>query len=237
MPALLKALNPRGTSEERAKNEARGALMLGLLGKKIGMTQVFDDEGLAVPVTVVQLGENVITMKISKEKNGYEALQVGGFQVKEKKLNKPAMGLLKKLNLPALKPLKEFRVPDSSSYNVGDKLPVDQILKEGMLVDVRGSSIGKGFQGTVKRYHAGRGPMSHGSKFHRSMGSIGPGTTPGRVFRGVIMPGQMGNENVCVRHLKLIKLDLQKGVVLIKGAVPGVEDGTLIISPSKQKWN
>jgi large subunit ribosomal protein L3 len=211
--------------------------MLGLLGKKIGMTQVFDEEGLAVPVTVVKLGENVVTMKISKEANGYNAVQVGGFSVKERKLNKPAAGPFKKLNLPMLAPLKEFRVPDSSSYNVGDKLPVDQILKEGMLVDVRGRSIGKGFQGTVKRFHAGRGPMSHGSKFHRSMGSIGPGTTPGRVFRGVIMPGQMGNVNVCVRHLKLVKIDLEKGVVLIRGAVPGVEGGTLVIHPSKVKWN
>lgn len=211
--------------------------MLGLLGKKIGMTQVFDEEGLAVPVTVVKLGENVVTMKISKDAHGYDAVQVGGFPVKERKLNKPAAGAFKKLNLPLLAPLKEFRVPDSSSYNVGDKLPVDQILKEGMLVDVRGRSIGKGFQGTVKRYHAGRGPMTHGSKFHRSMGSIGPGSTPGRVFRGVIMPGQMGNENVCVRHLKLVKIDLNKGVVLIKGAVPGVEGGTLIIHPSKVKWN
>ena len=212
-------------------------MTLGLLGKKIGMTQVFDEEGLVIPVTVVKLGENIITMKISKEANGYDALQVGGFQVKERKLNKPALGSLKKANLPPLTPLKEFRVADSSSYNVGDKLPVDQILKEGMLVDVRGGSIGKGFQGTVKRYHAGRGPMSHGSKFHRSMGSIGPGSTPGRVFRGVIMPGQMGNENVCVRRLKLVKIDLNKGVVLIKGAVPGVEGGTLVINPSKAKWN
>lgn len=212
-------------------------MTLGLLGKKIGMTQIFDEEGLAVPVTVVQLGQNVVTQKISKERHGYDAVQVGGFEVKERKLNKPALGLTKKLNLQPMAPLKEFRVPDSSSYNVGDKLAVDQILKEGMLVDVRGRSIGKGFQGTVKRYHAGRGPMSHGSKFHRSMGSIGPGSTPGRVFRGVIMPGQMGNENVCVRHLKLVKIDLNKGVILIKGAVPGVEGGTLIINPSKTKWN
>lgn len=212
-------------------------MTLGLLGKKIGMTQVFDAEGLVVPVTVVQLGENVVTMKMSKDSNGYEAIQIGGFQVKEKRQNKPERGLTKKLNLPPLSPLKEFRVVDSSTYTVGDKLAVEQILKEGMLVDVRGSSIGKGFQGTIKRYHAGRGPMSHGSKFHRSMGSIAPGTTPGRVYRGSHMPGQMGNENVCVRHLKLVKLDTAKGVVLIKGAVPGVEGGTLVINPSETKWN
>jgi large subunit ribosomal protein L3 len=211
--------------------------MLGLLGKKIGMTTVFNEEGLVVPVTVVQLGQNVVTMQLNKERNGYEAVQVGGFQVKESKLNKPAMGFMKKINLPPFAPLKEFRVPDASAYTVGQELPVDQILKEGMLVDVRGRSIGKGFQGTVKRYHTGRGPMSHGSKFHRSMGSIGPGTTPGRVFRGVIMPGQMGNENVCVRRLQVVKLDKDKKIALIKGAVPGVEGGTLVINPSKTKWN
>jgi large subunit ribosomal protein L3 len=211
--------------------------MLGLLGKKIGMTQVFSEEGLAIPVTVVKLGANMVTMQLSKAKNGYEAVQVGGFQVKESKLNKPAMGAMKKLNLAPFSPLKEFRVEDASTYKVGESLPVDTILKEGMLVDVRGSSIGKGFQGTVKRFHAGRGPMSHGSKFHRSMGSIGPGTTPGRVFRGISMPGQMGNENVCVRRLQLVKLDKDEGIVLIKGAVPGVEGGTLIISPTKIKWN
>ncbi len=210
---------------------------VGLLGRKIGMTQVFDAEGAAIPVTVVQLGENIVTQKMTPEKNGYSAIQVGGFVVKEKKLNKPERGALTKHELPPLKPLKEYRVDDHSSYNVGEGLKADVLLQEGMLVDVQGRSIGKGFQGTVKRYHAGRGPMSHGSKFHRSMGSIGAGTTPGRVFKGVIMPGQMGNVTATVRHLKVVKVDADKRLVLIKGAIPGADDGLVTISPSKTKWN
>lgn len=211
---------------------------VGLLGRKVGMTQVFNKEGEAVPVTVIELGENIVTQKLTPEKHGYTAIQVGGFVVKEKKLNKPEMGGLKKQNLPPLKPLKEYRVDDHGSLpNVGEPLKADELLKEDMLVDVQGRSIGKGFQGTVKRFHAGRGPMSHGSKFHRSMGSIGAGTTPGRVFKGVIMPGQMGNETTTVRHLKVVKVDAEKRIVLIKGAVPGHDGGLVCIKPSITKWN
>lgn len=210
---------------------------LGLMGKKVGMTQIFDKEGLSIPVTVVQLGENIVVKKLTKEKEGYDAVQVGGFKVKEGRLNKPELGVFAKNSVPPMKPLKEFHVQDVAAYNVGDAIAADSLLKEGMLVDVRGRSIGKGFQGTIKRYHAGRGPMSHGSKFHRSMGSIGAGTTPGRVFRGSIMPGQMGNKNVCTRRTKVVKIDTSKGLVLIKGPVPGVEGGLLVISPTKLKWN
>jgi large subunit ribosomal protein L3 len=212
-------------------------MILGVIGKKIGMTQVFDQEGRAVAVTVVKLGENLVTQRITADKHGYQAVQVGGFVVKEKRLNKPEMGGLKKNSMPPLKPIKEFRVDDSSSYNVGEPLKFDTILKEGMLVDIRGRSIGKGFQGTIKRYHAGRGPMAHGSKFHRSMGSIGAGTTPGRTFRGLPMPGQMGNVNVCVRHVKVIKLDTEKNLLLVHGSVPGAEDTIVTVHPSKTKWN
>jgi large subunit ribosomal protein L3 len=212
-------------------------MTLSLLGKKVGMTQVFDDQGLAVPVTVVQLGENIVTQTITKEKHGYTAVQVGGFAVKEKKLNKPELGQFKKQSINPLLPIKEFRIDDPSAFTVGQPVPVEKVFQEGTLVDVRGSSIGKGFQGTIKRFHAGRGPMAHGSKFHRSMGSISPGTTPGRVYKGVHMPGRMGNENVCIRHLKVVKILAEKNLVLIKGAVPGVEGGIVIISPSKTKWN
>jgi len=201
------------------------------------MTQVFDSEGLSVPVTVVKLGENIVTQKITKDKHGYEAVQVGGFVVKERKLNKAEFGSFKKHQMPPLKPLKEFRVDDSSSFNVGDSLKPDEIFKEGMLVDVKGRTIGRGFQGTVRRYHAGRGPMSHGSKFHRSMGSIGPGTTPGRVFKGLPMPGQMGNVNASVRHLKVVRVDAEKGLLLVRGTVPGADGGLLTIVPSRTKWN
>lgn len=212
-------------------------MTLGVIGKKVGMTQVFDKEGLAIPVTVVKLGDNIVTQKLTKEKNGYVAVQVGGFLVEEKKLNKPELGAFKKNSVSPVKPLQEYRLEDNAAYNVGENLPIDQILKEGMLVDVQGKTIGKGFQGTIKRYHAGRGPMSHGSKFHRSMGSIGAGTTPGRVFRGLHMPGQMGNKNHCIRHLKVVSVDLEKKVLLIKGAVPGSDGGLLTIKPSKTKWN
>jgi len=212
-------------------------MTLGLIGRKVGMTTVFDKDGLSVPVTVVELGENVVTARKTKETHGYSAVQVGGFQVKERKLNKPELGSLKKNNLPSMKPLREFRVDEGAAFNVGDKLNVSDLLKEGQLIDVRGRSIGKGFQGTIKRYHAGRGPMSHGSKFHRSMGSIGPGTTPGRVFKGLHMPGQMGNANVCARHLTVVRVDAEKNLVLVKGAVPGHDGGLVVLSPSKLKWN
>ena len=212
-------------------------MTVGLLGKKIGMTQIYDAEGLALPVTVVRLGENVVVAKCSKESNGYDAVQVGGFAVKERSLNKAELGVLKKANVNPVAPLREFRVNDASSFTVGQPLSIEEVIKEGMLVDVRGKSIGKGFQGTVKKYHAGRGPMSHGSKFHRSMGSIGPGRTPGRVFRGLPMPGQMGNKNVCVRHLQVVKIDIEKKLVLLKGAVPGCDGGIVQINPSKTKWN
>ncbi len=211
--------------------------MIGLLGKKVGMTTVFDQEGLSVPVTVIQLGNNIVTQKMTKETNGYTAVQVGGFQVKEKRLNKPELGAMKKRELPAMKPLKEFRVDDLSGYNVGEALKPETIISEGILVDVQGRSIGKGFQGTIKRYNAGRGPMSHGSKFHRSMGSIGAGTTPGRTFKGLHMPGDMGNETVTVRHLKVVRLDAEKGLLLVRGGTPGVDGGLLVIKPSKTKWN
>ncbi|MBY0356940.1 MAG: 50S ribosomal protein L3 [Candidatus Obscuribacterales bacterium] len=210
---------------------------VGLLGKKVGMTQVFDKEGGAVPVTVVQLGANVVTQTMTKEKNGYSAVQIGGFAVKEKKLNKPELGAMKKQELPALKPLREFRVADTSSFKVGEELKADELLKEGMLIDVQGTSIGKGFQGTIKRYNAGRGPMSHGSKFHRSMGSIGPGTTPGRVFKGLHMPGHMGSVTCKVTHLKVVKVDTEKRLLLVRGSVPGCDGGLLVITPSITKWN
>ena len=212
-------------------------MTLGVMGKKVGMTQIFDENGLAVPVTVVQLGENIVTDTKTKAKNGYEAVQIGGFKVLERKLNKPELGNFKKKDLAPLKPLKEYRVADAASFTVGEALKVAELLTVGMLVDVRGSSIGKGMQGTIKRWNAGRGPMAHGSKFHRSMGSIGAGTTPGRVYRGTHMPGKMGNRNVCQRHLKVVKVDSEKGLLYVKGAVPGVEGGLLVITPSSTKWN
>lgn len=209
----------------------------GMMGKKVGMTQIFDADGQAVPVTVVQLGENIVTETRTKENNGYTAVQIGGFVVKEKRLNKPEQGALTKRNLPSLKPLKEYRVDDTTKFTVGESLKADEIFQPGMLVDVQGKTIGKGFQGTIKRYNAGRGPMAHGSKFHRSMGSIGPGTTPGRVFKGLHMPGQMGHVTGTVRKLTVVKVDAEKRLLLVRGAIPGWDGGTVIVSPSVTKWN
>jgi large subunit ribosomal protein L3 len=210
---------------------------MGLLGRKVGMTQIFDQDGLTIPITVVQLGENIVTQTMSKENNGYTAVQIGGFVVHAKKLNKPETGKLKKHDLPILKPLKEFRLDDTTAYKVGEAVKADSLLKEGMLIDVQGETIGKGFQGTIKRYNAARGPMAHGSKFHRSMGSIGPGTTPGRVFKGLHMPGHMGNVTATVRHLRVVKIDTEKNILLIRGGVPGWDGGLLVITPSITKWN
>lgn len=212
-------------------------MRLGLMGRKVGMTQVFDKNGLAIPVTVVKLGENIVTETKTKEKHGYTAVQVGGFKVKEKKLNKPELGAFKKKELAPMEPLKEYRVDDVSSFKVGEALPLESFLTEGMKVDVRGKSIGKGFQGTIKRYNAGRGPMSHGSKFHRSMGSIGAGTTPGRVVRGLHMPGHMGDDNTCARKLTVVRVDAEKGLLLVKGAIPGAKGGLVVVTPSITKWN
>jgi large subunit ribosomal protein L3 len=198
---------------------------------------VFDEEGRALAVTVVKLGENLVTQRMTVDGNGYQSVQVGGFVVKEKRLNKPELGGLKKNSMPPVKPLIEFRVDDSAAFNVGEPLKVDDILQVGMLVDIRGKSIGKGFQGTIKRYNAHRGPMAHGSKFHRSMGSIGAGTTPGRVFRGLSMPGHMGHTNVCVRHIKVVKMDLEKSLILLHGSVPGAEETIVTIHPSITDWN
>lgn len=211
-------------------------MTLGLIGKKIGMTQLFDDAGLPIPVTVIALGENIVVQNLTEEKNGYRAIQVGGFLTKEAQLNKPEVGVLKKHALPLLKPLVEFKT-STESYNVGDKVRIEEVVKEGMLVDIRGRSIGKGFQGRIKRHHGKRGAMSHGSKNHRLQGSIGQHSDPGRVFPGLKMAGHMGDENVCMRHLQVVRINLEKRTLIVRGSVPGVEGGVLTIIPSKTKWN
>jgi large subunit ribosomal protein L3 len=200
------------------------------IGKKIGMTQVFDEEGNAVPVTVVQLEQLTVTQVKTPAIDGYSAIQVGYQVAKEKHLNKPLIGHLEKHAGAGvrLRRLIEFRVPDASQYTVGQVLTFDDVASLG-LVDVTGTSIGKGFQGVTKRYHHHRGPMSHGSKSHRLPGSIGAGTTPGRVFKGHHMAGNMGNERVTTRKLKVVKFLPEDRLLLIKGAVPGVEGGTLVI--------
>ena len=211
-------------------------MTLGLIGEKLGMTQVFDDNGLVIPVTVIKVEPLTVTQVKTVDNDGYDAIQVGTCPGKKKHLTRPELLRLEKNNLPAFRKLKEFKVENIKDYSIGQTIDLT-ILSEGQKVDVSGKSIGKGFQGTVKRYNAARGPMAHGSKFHRSMGSIGAGTTPARVYKNAKMPGNMGNENVTVRKLTVVKVDSENNLVLIKGSVPGPEGKLVTIKPSITKWN
>lgn len=210
-----------------------------IFGKKIGMSQYFDKEGDAIPVTIIELGENIISDIKTPQKNGYAAVQIGTETKKEKKLNKPELGNLKKKKIPMLGTLKEFRIKseDLDSYKIGEEVDYSKIINAGDHVDISGTSIGKGFQGMVKLYHKHRGARSHGSKSYRSPGSIGAHTFPARVLKGKKMPSRMGNEKVTVRNLKVIELDTKEKVLIVKGAVPGREGSLLTIKPSISKWN
>ncbi len=210
-----------------------------LLGKKLGMTKFFNEDGNAVPVTVIELAENIITDVKTPVKNGYAAVQIGANIKKDKHLNKPKLGNLKKKSLPNLSYLKEFRVKpgDLDSYKVGEVIDNSKIIVLKEKVDVSGISIGKGFQGMVKLYNKHRGPKTHGSKSYRGPGSIGAHTDPGRVMPGKKMPSRMGNEEVTVRNLEIIYFDKEKNLLLVKGAVPGVEGTMIVVKPAIKKWN
>lgn len=211
-------------------------MTLGVIGKKLGMTTIFDEQGLAIPVTVVKVDPIVVTQVKTVEKDGYNAIQVGTVAAKEKHLTKAQIGHLKKNKLENFRHLQEFRVENPSEYTVGQQIEVT-VLDNIQKVDVTGKSIGKGFQGTVKRWNFSRGPMAHGSKNHREPGSIGAGTTPSRVIKGKRMAGNMGNERVTISKLTLVKIDSENSLVLIKGSVPGPEGKLVTIKPSRTKWN
>ena len=211
-------------------------MTLGVIGKKLGMTTVFDDKGLAIPVTVIKVDATVVTQIKTVEKDGYNAIQVGTVPAKEKHLTKAQMGHFKVNKLDNFRHLQEFRIDNPQDYTVGQQIEVS-VLDNVEKVDVMGTSIGKGFQGTVKRWNFSRGPMGHGSKNHREPGSIGAGTTPGRVIKGKKMAGNMGNERVTVTKLKLVKVDSENSLILIKGSVPGPEGKLVTIKPSRIKWN
>lgn len=211
-------------------------MTLGVIGEKLGMTQIFDEQGLCVPVTVIKVSKMVVTQVKTVETDGYNAIQVGTIAAKEKHLSKAQIGHLKKNDIENLRHLQEFRVENPADYTVGQEIELS-VLADVEKVDVTGTSIGKGFQGTVKRWNFGRGPMGHGSKNHREPGSIGAGTTPSRVIKGKRMAGNMGNERVTVKKLKLVKIDSEKQLVLVKGAVPGSEGKLVTIMPSITKWN
>ena len=211
-------------------------MTLGVIGKKLGMTTIFDEQGLAIPVTVIKVDSIVVTQIKTVEKDGYNAIQVGTVAAKEKHLTKAQIGHFSKNKLDNFRHVQEFRVENPQDYTVGQLIEVS-VLADTLKVDVTGISIGKGFQGTVKRWNFSRGPMGHGSKNHREPGSIGAGTTPGRVIKGKKMAGNMGNERVTVTKLKLVKVDSENSLLLIKGAVPGPEGKLVTIKPSRIKWN
>ena len=211
-------------------------MTLGVIGEKLGMTQVFNEEGLAIPVTVIKVDPLTVTQVKTIDSDGYNAIQVGVVPAKEKHLTKAEIGHFKKNGLENFRHLQEFRLDNPEAYSVGQKIDLS-VLTEGTKVDVTGTSIGKGFQGTVKRWNFGRGPMGHGSKNHREPGSIGAGTTPGRVIKGKRMAGNMGNERVTITKLTVVRIDSENNLLLIKGSVPGPEGKLVTIVPSRVKWN
>ena len=199
---------------------------LGILGNKIGMTQIVDELGNLVPVTILRAGPCTVTQIKTAETDGYNAVQLGYAQVSSKILNKPQIGHLEKVGVPLLRYLHEYKVSDTNELTLGQNLGVD-IFEAGNLVDVTGKSIGKGFAGLQKRHNFGRGPMTHGSKNHRAPGSIGAGTTPGRVFKGTEMPRRSGMEKRTIKGLQIIDIDKSQNLIVVKGSIPG-KPGNLV---------
>ena len=199
----------------------------GILGRKIGMTQVFAENGELIPVTVIEAANNVVLQKKTVETDGYEAVQVGFENKREKLSNKPEKGHVSKANTAPKRFVKEFNGVDVAGYEVGQEVKVD-IFAEGDIVDVTGISKGKGFQGAIKRHGQSRGPMAHGSRYHRRPGSMGP-VAPNRVFKGKLLPGRMGGEQITVQNLQIVKVDAERNLLLIKGNVPGARKALLKI--------
>ncbi len=207
-------------------------MSVGILGTKLGMTQIFDDEGNAIPVTVIEAGPCVITQVKTAQTDGYTAVQIGYGSVTEKALTKPQLGHLAKSGATPVRHLQEYRVAETNAFETGQNITADQ-FESGQLVDVTGTSIGRGFAGNQKRHNFSRGPMSHGSKNHRLPGSIGPGTTPGRVYPGKKMAGRLGGKRVTTRKLQVVRVDADNNLLVIKGAIPGKPGMLLSISPTK----
>jgi len=203
----------------------------GLIGKKVGMTQIFADDGRRIPVTVVEAGPCVVLQKKTVEKDGYSALQVGFLAVDTVRAIRPAIGHAKAAGKGVYRHLREFRLDDCDQYSVGDVISAD-IFAPGDIIDVTGVSIGKGFQGVIKRWGFKGGRSSHGSTFHRAPGSIGCSATPSRVFKNKKMPGQLGNEKVTVQKLTVVRVDLTDNLILVKGAIPGAKNGLVVLKDS-----
>jgi large subunit ribosomal protein L3 len=204
-------------------------MTVGLIGRKVGMTQVFEKDGTMVAVSVLEVTPNTVTRLRTPDRDGYSAVQLGTDE--KKKITKPRAGQLG--DLPALATLREFRVDDLGTFEVGQTVSVGDVFADGDLVDVTGVSKGKGFAGHVKRHNFNRGPKTHGSDHHREPGSIGPGTTPGRVYKGLRMAGHMGDEKVTTKKVRVVKADAEKNLLLVKGSLPGAR-GSLILVKKAQ---
>ena len=207
-------------------------MSIGLLGNKIGMTQIFDESGNIVPVTILKVGPCIVTQIKTKVKDGYDAIQVGYSYSSNKSLTQPQLGHLQKSNIQPLKYLKEFRIDTNAEFEIGQVINVD-LLSPGQLVNIKGRTIGKGFSGLQKRHNFTRGPMTHGSKNHRAPGSIGMGTTPGRVLPGKKMAGQLGNKVTTIKNLKVIQLNSKENILVLKGSIPGKPGNLVSIIPSE----
>ena len=199
-----------------------------ILGKKLGMTQLFNEDGVMIPVTVIEAGPCVVVQKKTVETDGYEAIQVGFDDKAERKMNKPMKGHFDKAKVAYKRNLKEFRLDDISSFNVGDVIKSD-IFAAGEVVDVTGTSKGHGYAGTVKRWGTHRGPMSHGSGYHRGVGSMGACSDPSRVYKGKKLPGHYGNVKKTIQNLYVAKVDAERNLILVKGGVPGPKGGLLVV--------
>jgi len=202
----------------------------GILGKKIGMTQIFTPEGRVVPVTVIEAGPCPVVQKKTVATDGYNAIQIGFSFLRESLSNKPRKGHFQKASLKPMRYVREFRISDVESYEIGQEVKVD-LFTEGDKIDVVGTSKGKGFAGMIKRHNASRGPMAHGSKYHRRTGSLGA-KGPARVFKGRKLPGRMGGERVTIQNLEVVRVDADKNLILIRGSVPGANKSLLILKPS-----
>lgn len=210
------------------------AVSIGILGTKLGMTQIFDPAGRAIPITVVQAGPCTVTQVKTVETDGYTAVQIGYQEVKPKSLNQPELGHLKKAGAPPLRHLHEYRLAEAPVFELGQQVTVE-MFGAGQLVHVSGTSIGRGFAGYQKRHGFARGPMSHGSKNHRLPGSTGAGTTPGRVYPGKRMAGQLGNKRVTLKKLTIVRVDTDRNLLLIQGSLPGKPGALVNIMPASQK--
>jgi len=211
------------------KNKKINFMNIGILGTKIGMTQIFDESGFAIPVTVIKAGPCFITQIKNKENEGYNAIQIGYAESSPQKMPKPRLGHLSKSNLPPLKHLREYRVTSTESFNISQNITVD-LFKVGQKVNISGNTIGKGFSGTVKRHNFTRGPMTHGSKNHREPGSIGQGSTPGKVHKGKKMAGRLGANKTTIKQLEVIYINSKDKLLVIKGSVPGKSGNLLNIA-------